>query len=312
MNARRADLRRLDSLRNRVLVTSQRAAGAAERHLVRRGFEAMGTAVSFAVLTDDDEGAERAIAAAFDEITAHRGSDDHVADDSRGVAHQRRRRHRAGQGRPRDARSDRDGAARPRRCRAASSTSRSTRCTGCGSSTRIWRRRSRPADAIRSGCNARRLSQDHRRPRPSRPCSSTKKGMGISLGGIAKGYAVDRAVAVLRRAGFSDAIVQAGGDLMCAGSKNGAPWVDRDSRSARRAQRRVRQDDADQPRVLDGGRLRALLHPRRQALPPHHRSTHRLSGDAVALGDHLRPERAHRRRASTTRSSSSAGRRASR
>jgi thiamine biosynthesis lipoprotein len=51
-----------------------------------------------------------------------------------------------------------------------------------------------------------------------------KKGMGIGLGGIAKGYAVDRAVAVLRQHGFSNAIVQAGGDLMCSGSKGGKPW----------------------------------------------------------------------------------------
>jgi thiamine biosynthesis lipoprotein len=59
--------------------------------------------------------------------------------------------------------------------------------------------------------------------------------MAINLGGIAKGYAVDRAVAVLRRAGFPDAIVQAGGDLMCSGSKNGAPWVTgiRDPRGGR-------------------------------------------------------------------------------
>lgn len=51
-----------------------------------------------------------------------------------------------------------------------------------------------------------------------------KKGMAINLGGIAKGYAVDRAAAVLKRLGFADAIVQAGGDLLCAGSKDGQPW----------------------------------------------------------------------------------------
>jgi thiamine biosynthesis lipoprotein len=52
-----------------------------------------------------------------------------------------------------------------------------------------------------------------------------KRGMAINLGGIAKGYAVDRAAAVLKRAGFPDAIVQAGGDLLCAGSKEGQPWT---------------------------------------------------------------------------------------
>jgi FAD:protein FMN transferase len=52
-----------------------------------------------------------------------------------------------------------------------------------------------------------------------------KRGMAINLGGIAKGYAVDRATAILKRAGFPDTIVQAGGDLMCAGSKDGKPWT---------------------------------------------------------------------------------------
>src|SRR3954467_11180318 len=44
------------------------AAHAAERHLVRRGFQAMGTEISFAVLGADEDSAERAIAAAFEEI----------------------------------------------------------------------------------------------------------------------------------------------------------------------------------------------------------------------------------------------------
>src|SRR6476659_1998393 len=43
-------------------------AHAAQPHLVRRSFQAMGTEVSFAVLSDDEDGAERAISAAFDEI----------------------------------------------------------------------------------------------------------------------------------------------------------------------------------------------------------------------------------------------------
>jgi len=42
--------------------------------------------------------------------------------------------------------------------------------------------------------------------------------LALDLGGIAKGYAVDRAVAVLRSAGVSSALVNAGGDLRCYGS----------------------------------------------------------------------------------------------
>jgi thiamine biosynthesis lipoprotein len=49
-------------------------------------------------------------------------------------------------------------------------------------------------------------------------------GMRMNLGGIAKGYAVDRATAVIRARGFHDAIVQAGGDLMLSGTKAGKPW----------------------------------------------------------------------------------------
>jgi thiamine biosynthesis lipoprotein len=49
--------------------------------------------------------------------------------------------------------------------------------------------------------------------------------MRIGLGGIAKGYAVDRCAAVLRAAGFSDFMVQAGGDLFVAGSKGPVSWM---------------------------------------------------------------------------------------
>jgi len=38
-------------------------------------------------------------------------------------------------------------------------------------------------------------------------------GMSIDLGGVAKGYVVDRGLAVLRRAGIRDAMITAGGDL---------------------------------------------------------------------------------------------------
>jgi FAD:protein FMN transferase len=52
------------------------------------------------------------------------------------------------------------------------------------------------------------------------------KGTKIGLGGIAKGYIVDRAVEVLRRAKLQDFLVQAGGDLFGAGKKpDGSPWV---------------------------------------------------------------------------------------
>jgi thiamine biosynthesis lipoprotein len=51
-----------------------------------------------------------------------------------------------------------------------------------------------------------------------------KKGQKITLGGIAKGYAVDRAVALLRSRGLVDFIVQAGGDMFVAGKKGDRHW----------------------------------------------------------------------------------------
>ena len=52
-----------------------------------------------------------------------------------------------------------------------------------------------------------------------------RKGMSITLGGIAKGYAVDRCVELLREAGFHDFMVQAGGDMYISGTKGPEPWV---------------------------------------------------------------------------------------
>lgn len=49
-------------------------------------------------------------------------------------------------------------------------------------------------------------------------------GMRIGLGGIAKGYGVDRAMAVLLEHGVEHGVVNAGGDMKVLGQKNGQPW----------------------------------------------------------------------------------------
>jgi thiamine biosynthesis lipoprotein len=51
-----------------------------------------------------------------------------------------------------------------------------------------------------------------------------KAGMRIHLGGIGKGYAVDRAIALLKDRGFHDFSIQSGGDLYVAGTNGGTPW----------------------------------------------------------------------------------------
>jgi thiamine biosynthesis lipoprotein len=51
-----------------------------------------------------------------------------------------------------------------------------------------------------------------------------RKGMRAHLGGIGKGYAVDRAVTMFRSRGLRDFMIQAGGDLYVGGLKEGRPW----------------------------------------------------------------------------------------
>lgn len=51
-----------------------------------------------------------------------------------------------------------------------------------------------------------------------------RSGMSVHLGGIGKGYAVDRAVAMLRARGIEHFLIQSGGDIYAGGTKNGRPW----------------------------------------------------------------------------------------
>ena len=100
-----------------------------------------------------------------------------------------------------------------------------------------------------------------------------KKGMAITLGGIAKGYAVDRAAAILRERGLSSFIVQAGGDLYVSGSKDGERWRVgiRDPRGSREATFAITEvedatfstsGDYERGFVKDGVRYHHILDPR--------------------------------------------------
>jgi thiamine biosynthesis lipoprotein len=50
-----------------------------------------------------------------------------------------------------------------------------------------------------------------------------RAGMAIDLGGIAKGYAVDRGVEILLRAGIESAVISAGGDSRIVGNLGDRP-----------------------------------------------------------------------------------------
>lgn len=49
-------------------------------------------------------------------------------------------------------------------------------------------------------------------------------GMSIGLGGIAKGYAIDKAMEALYKMGIKNAIVKAGGDMRVQGVSDDGPW----------------------------------------------------------------------------------------
>ena len=55
--------------------------------------------------------------------------------------------------------------------------------------------------------------------------SFAKQGVRINLGGIAKGYVVERGIDLLRLHGITNAIVTAGGDSRLLGDRRGRPWM---------------------------------------------------------------------------------------
>ena len=52
-----------------------------------------------------------------------------------------------------------------------------------------------------------------------------RNGVRINLGGIAKGYVVERGIGILRSKGIKHAIVTAGGDSRLLGDRRGRPWM---------------------------------------------------------------------------------------
>lgn len=54
--------------------------------------------------------------------------------------------------------------------------------------------------------------------------SLPRQGMALTLDGLAKGYIVDRAAAVLKSRGVNQALINAGGDIVALGQKGARPW----------------------------------------------------------------------------------------
>lgn len=88
-----------------------------------------------------------------------------------------------------------------------------------------FRARYRPSeqqiDAVLPAVNYKYLELDP----AQRTVRFLKPGVRIDLGGIAKGYAVDRGIAILQTRGIEHAVVTAGGDSRLIGDRFGRPWV---------------------------------------------------------------------------------------
>lgn len=99
----------------------------------------------------------------------------------------------------------------------------------------------------------------------SRTVALRRAGMRLDLGGIAKGHACQRALAVLAASGFPRALVQMGGDVACGDPPTGREGWSIDVGGERRLAHGVAvatSGDAEQHVVIDGLRYSHVVDPR--------------------------------------------------
>ena len=117
-----------------------------------------------------------------------------------------------------------------------------------------------------------------------------RDGMGIDLGAIAKGWAVDRAMQVLTARGIVNAIIDAGGDLRIVGGRPGKGFWRIGVQHPRQQGELLLSLRPDRHRDRDLRRLRALLHGGRGALSPHPRPGDGDAGDRLQERHRPRPD----------------------
>ncbi len=83
----------------------------------------------------------------------------------------------------------------------------------------------KPEDAERQSALAAVDYRNVRLDAEARTIRFAHPGVHIDLGGVAKGYAVESSVRILRRMGVEHAIVTAGGDSRILGDRLGRPWT---------------------------------------------------------------------------------------
>ena len=88
-----------------------------------------------------------------------------------------------------------------------------------------YRKKQRPSDAkineLLPAINYRHILLDEQ----AHTIKFSMKGVRIDLGGIAKGYAVDNAITLLKACGIKSGLVKAGGDAFVLGNRSGQPWM---------------------------------------------------------------------------------------
>ncbi|BCW97334.1 MAG: hypothetical protein KatS3mg024_0161 [Armatimonadota bacterium] len=144
----------------------------------------------------------------------------------------------------------------------------------CGPAVRLWReaRKSQSFPALSDLRRARALV-DWRAVKlfpETREVRLRKEGMLLDLGGIAKGYACDEAIRVLRRRGIRSALIEMGGDIVASGPPPGQPGWRIELPNAPDAERVMilvdgavsSSGDTEQFVELDGKRFSHIVDPR--------------------------------------------------
>jgi thiamine biosynthesis lipoprotein len=193
------------------------------RRLARRTIPVMGTIAEVAVVHDDAALAQEAIDAAFLELRFVDRAMTRFSD-----ASEIGRLNLGGAGGPVAISRETAGVLAEALRWATATDGRFDPCLG--RATGLWdvnhRHEPPPADAVRrlAGRGLYR-ALDVNTWRGSPVARFTDADVAVDLGGIAKGYAVDRAVDALRARGIERAFVNAGGDLYAMGaSEDGDPW----------------------------------------------------------------------------------------
>ena len=96
-----------------------------------------------------------------------------------------------------------------------------------GASTQLWRRARRlkrmPPDYVLENARKATSYRSLKLDKQFKTAELVKPGVRLDLGGIAKGYALDEALSVLRKNGMKQALVSAGGDIIAGDAPPGKP-----------------------------------------------------------------------------------------